>query len=451
MKIGFVSQPGDHVVPPRRARGSVAIVTHEVAVRLAVSHQVVVFARRRPGQPAQEAAEGGVEIRRVPAAMLPFQLLDRLPSLWARRRPPFTWRIYHLPYLLRVCWQLRRAHFDVIHLFSYSQWVPIVRLFNPRATIILHMHGESLTQLPSSTIHRQLQHADGLIGCSDYITEQIVRRFPHLADRCRTLYNGVDPYHFRPPRFRVSQRPGERRRILFVGRLSPEKGLHVLAEAFNQVVQRHPRAQLHLVGPQGLLPYSYHVGLSRDPKVRELRRFYGPSGVELAGRQLIRRLSYLADVRAAFSQPAAANVRILDAVTHWELPGVYRDADLFVFPSVWPEPFGMPIVEAMASGLPVVATRGGGIPEIVDPGTTGLLVERGDAEALAAAIIALLDSDKLRHAMGRAARRHAVERFTWDHVARRLADHYHSLRGLVTDASIPASPRFVFSEMAEGP
>jgi glycosyltransferase involved in cell wall biosynthesis len=111
-------------------------------------------------------------------------------------------------------------------------------------------------------------------------------------------------------------------------------------------------------------------------------------------------------------------------VPHPALPEHYSEADVFVFPSVWEEPFGMPLVEAMAAGLPCVATRGGAFPEIVQDGRTGLLVERGDAQQLADAVLRLCENDSLRISMGQAARSRAREKFSWDHVADSLVEEY---------------------------
>jgi len=81
----------------------------------------------------------------------------------------------------------------------------------------------------------------------------------------------------------------------------------------------------------------------------------------------------------------------------------------------------------MAAGTPVVATRSGGIVETVRDGETGLLVAKNDAQALAEAIIQLLDNDALRESMGRAARARALGHFTWDRIAERAYAIYESL------------------------
>jgi glycosyltransferase involved in cell wall biosynthesis len=120
-------------------------------------------------------------------------------------------------------------------------------------------------------------------------------------------------------------------------------------------------------------------------------------------------------------------VSFTGSVPHRQLISFYKDADVFVFPSVWNEPFGMPIVEAMAAGVPVVSTRGGGIPEIVVDGKTGLLVERGDASALAEAILRLLSNENLREAIIRDAHERAVELLSWEKIVENLLYHYSNL------------------------
>ena len=82
-----------------------------------------------------------------------------------------------------------------------------------------------------------------------------------------------------------------------------------------------------------------------------------------------------------------------------ELVPHYHAASVFAFPSVCEETCPLPPIEAMASSLPVVATRDGALPELVEHGRTGLLVERSNAQALADAILELLNDPDRRHAM----------------------------------------------------
>jgi glycosyltransferase involved in cell wall biosynthesis len=91
--------------------------------------------------------------------------------------------------------------------------------------------------------------------------------------------------------------------------------------------------------------------------------------------------------------------------------GVYAAAEIVCQMSRWEEVFGFVIAEAMASGKPVVATRVGGIPELIDDGQTGFLVDRGDHQAMADKILALLADANLRRSMGCAGRLKAEIRF----------------------------------------
>jgi len=102
----------------------------------------------------------------------------------------------------------------------------------------------------------------------------------------------------------------------------------------------------------------------------------------------------------------ASQFRVLGPLPNPEVLALYPAADLVVVPSVIPDSLSRVLLEAMSAGRPVVATRVGGTPELVLHGETGLLVERGDPEALAAAIGALLADEALRERLGAAGRRH---------------------------------------------
>jgi glycosyltransferase involved in cell wall biosynthesis len=108
-----------------------------------------------------------------------------------------------------------------------------------------------------------------------------------------------------------------------------------------------------------------------------------------------------ADVRQALAG-AADRIVWLGRVDEAELPAVYASADLYVWPAIG-EAWGMSLLEAQAAGLPVVVGRSGGIPDIVADGDTGILVQTGDAHALALAAATLLDDGPRRRMMRTAA------------------------------------------------
>ena len=143
--------------------------------------------------------------------------------------------------------------------------------------------------------------------------------------------------------------PGGGGYAVFVGRLSPEKGLDTLLEAWPRLAGRVP---LKLIGD--------------GPLAGRVRAAVGP-GVEWLGRR-----------------PMAEVMAVIGA------------ADLLVMPSVWHEPFGRTVIEAFARGTPVAAARAGALPELVDHGRTGLLFRPGDPADLAATVLDLVgDRDRL--------------------------------------------------------
>ncbi|MGH7495313.1 MAG: glycosyltransferase family 4 protein [bacterium] len=139
--------------------------------------------------------------------------------------------------------------------------------------------------------------------------------------------------------------------------------------------------------------------------------------------------SYLAQLQERLPAGLTDCVTFSGAFPYSRLVDRYREAGVFVFPSVCQEAFGMPIIEAMACQVPVVATRSGGITEVVEDGSTGLLVERGDATALAQALMLLLANDELRRRMGTAARQRVRERFSWERIAADLYCEYERMLG----------------------
>jgi glycosyltransferase involved in cell wall biosynthesis len=265
------------------------------------------------------------------------------------------------------------------------------------------MHCDWLVELSRPMLERRLEATDLVLGCSDHVTRGIRARFPGVG--AETRYNGVDVERFRPA---PSRPPGT---IVFAGRLGPDKGVHVLCDAFRSVRRRVPDARLELVGPEAPVPREMQVALSDDPLVQELASFYDGSYVEA----LRERLGD--DVEA---------VTFRGALPEADMPAAYARGALVVLPSL-EEAFGRSLIEGMACGLPTVATRVGGMPEIVVDGETGLLVAPADADALADALVRLLQDGPLVDRLGAAARARAVERFSWDVIAERTLDLFRSL------------------------
>ncbi|MFN8121143.1 MAG: glycosyltransferase [Thermoleophilia bacterium] len=180
--------------------------------------------------------------------------------------------------------------------------------------------------------------------------------------------------------------------VLYVGRISREKGLDVLADAFRRAAVRRPDLRLAIVG-DGPYRRSLASALEGTP-----HRFMG----SLRG-------------------PALA--------------AAYAASDIFCLPSAT-ETFGQVALEAAASGLPVIVSDRGGARESVEDGVTGLVVPAGDAAAFAEAIATLADRPGRRRAMGEAGREAAGRRPGWDEVFEGLLASYEQ----VLDRAAPPGP-----------
>jgi glycosyltransferase involved in cell wall biosynthesis len=399
VRIAFVTQPGHAVLP---ALGSVEIEQRYVAERLAGrDHKVMVFASAVGEQDRPDEVHNGVLysfVRHFGA-----RYTRRIERLWRQRspqRPLFAAQIHMLGYWIGVAVRARRARADVIWIANYSQAVPIIRRLNPGATVALHMHCDWLVLLDRRMVERRLARVDLVVGCGDGISDRVRARFPELADRCVTLHNGVDVGTFGNLPLVRDRNDGEVR-ILFVGRISPEKGVHVLFEAFNEVWRRNPRVRLTLVGGPSIARGEWE--LSDAPWTRGLDRFYAGDYSQL--------------LQESLDPDAAGQVTMTGFVPHDEIVEHYRTADLLVCPSVWNEPFAVPPLEGMAAGLPVVASAAGGFVECVEDGKTGFLVPPGDSQALAEAISSLVEDRELRERLGAAGRGRALDLYSFDSMA----------------------------------
>ncbi|MGB3571193.1 MAG: glycosyltransferase family 4 protein [Phormidesmis sp.] len=470
MKVAFINQPWNSVTAPVSA-GSIPIWTYETARRFVQDtsiqnspsaqdpsaqdpsaqatqsgHQAVIYARRDGQQSAAETCEG-IEYRRVSVAGM--RHYDKMAAVGERLFPSLlyigSW-FYSLPYILRIAVDLRRQQCDVAHVHNFSQFVPVIKLFNPKIKVVLHMHCEWLNQFERTVIAKRLAQTDLIVGCSDYITNKIKARFPEFSDRCQRVFNGVDINQFKPAEAAVKEvsikeaavkkfalqaathkksalqetvqindtdeKTGPN--VLFVGRISPEKGLHTLIEAFSKLTEHFPTARLHIVGPNQPTASKFLADLSDDPLVSRLSEFGS--------------VNYLAHLKEKLPSKLKDQVFFPGAVSHQALHHYFQTSDILVNPSV-SESFGMSLVEAMAAGISTVATQVGGMADVVVSGETGLLVSPEQPDELAIAMAQLLSDRTLRAQFGKAGRARAVGVFSWEMIASDLKHCYIQMLG----------------------
>jgi glycosyltransferase involved in cell wall biosynthesis len=415
VRIAFVHQPWNAVVPPVDNADSIALWTDQVARGLCRDHAVVCYSRRGPNQAASTVLDG-IEYRRIGWGYDRYlrygRALDEF-GLLPPERSFFGSSWYYRRYGRRIARDVQSVGVDIVHVHNLSQFVPWIKRRNPGTKIVLHMHADWLIELNRRWLKPRLAAADAIVCCSGYFASGIRKAWPEFASRVHVVYNGVDPEELAGTG-EGSPRSDEARRILFVGRVIPDKGVHILIEAFNRLIEELPHAELTIVGPVPLLQRaSFAIHTSKEAMVRELARFGGAS--------------FEGYIRSRLTPAAAKRVIITGEIPRTELLRRYRDSDLLVLPSIYPEGFGIPLVEAACCGLPAVATRRGGMPEVVIDGETGRLVEAGDAAGLYAAIADLLKDDAKCRSMGQAARARALELFTWSRIVAQLRRVYAGL------------------------
>ncbi len=242
-----------------------------------------------------------------------------------------------------------------------------------------------------------VESADRVIAISAQMREDVLAHFSVDADRVPVIHNGVDAGAFRRTERRDAlDRHGIRPPyVLFVGRISEQKGI------------------FHLLEAAASLPQDIQLVLCASaPDTPELEARLGSAVAQLP------------------------RVRWLNAMLPREdVVQLYSHAALFVCPSVY-EPFGLINLEAMACGTPVVATAVGGIREVVVHDETGWLVPPANPPALAAAMRALLAQPERGAAFGRAGRRRVESRFSWERIAELTLEVYRD--AIAAHRSAPA-------------
>ena len=323
-------------------------------------------------------------------------------------RPRWSTRLHHPAHVFEGVRALRRRSVDAIELtHEFANLAPARRLARG-VPVITQLHAVWVDDHPH--LARRLLGADAVATVSDFVRTAICAIEPRLEPHAATVRNGVDLNAF-PGRASILAAHGEavarwRRRlaavdrplIVAVGRVAPEKGHHVLAEAAALLATRGHDPVVAVAGPIG---GAYErPGRARSRQWRDIEALIP---------------HYAERTRAAAGR---ASFHLLGGLSPDDVRLLLAAADVFAAPSLTPEPCPLPILEALAMEAPAVTSETGGYPELV--GDAALLVPAGDPPALAAALARLLDDPSLRLELGARARPQAA-RHTWDATAAALA------------------------------
>ncbi len=215
-----------------------------------------------------------------------------------------------------------------------------------------------------------------------FVSKALKRQYAQMSldiTRGVIIYNGVDPglFSFQPQHI-LRRAPDEPYRILFSGRITPEKGIVTLLAALNKLrtLPGLEQSRLSLLG----VPQSDAYGV-------ELRSHITGLGLENA-------------------------IEFLQPVPRSEVPAVYAEHDLLAFTSEWEEPFALTLLEGMAVGLPVVTTLTGGSFEIVRDGENAIAFRTGDPDDLVQKLAWTLTHPTQAAGIGRRASEEIREHYT---------------------------------------
>ena len=408
MKIAFIFPP----IWTPHSDGSLQIWNREVTTQLSKSCDVLVYSGLF--EFSRREIICGVKYRRF-STRLDNRLIKRyqyIHSALRIKRPLFSTDLWYTAYALKIAMDLRKQSCDVVHVYNYPQFAWLIKRLNPKLRVVLNMHGEWLTQFAFTNLHQRLREIDLILTCSNFMTKSTAARFPDLANRCKTVPMGVSPDLFTVAGQAQRQETCPPRKLLYVGRISPEKGVHDLLDAFEIICRQYPDATLTVVGPEWVALREHIVDPSLDQSlISRLAPFYEKG--------------YLSQLKQRLSPAAAKQVTFTGLVPYNEIAKYYAAADIYINPSLY-ESFGMSILEAMAAGLPVVTTRVGAVPELLPDQQNGLVVDLANPAAIADAVVQLFANPDLCASIPRVARQ-VSRQFSWDAICSALMQEYQTL------------------------
>ena len=279
------------------------------------------------------------------------------------------------------------AHIHMASRGSYTRKSIIIRLTKfLGAKTIIHLHGgEFETFYSKECSERKKQHIRATFDMAD----RIIVLSKSSLECVNTIVNNVDKVcivYNASPEITLPKRSSEQKNILFLGRLSQNKGVEDLIDAFAKITSTHPDIQLQLAGDGDITRYKTQA-------------------IQLG---IASRVDFLGWISGEAKRQCLAN------------------ATIYCLPS-YHEALGMGILEAMSANVVVVATNVGGIPDVIENGKEGILVEAGNVDALAIALSTMLENDELRAQYVNAAKSKYRLNFSPNIIIPQLNDIYKEL------------------------
>lgn len=274
----------------------------------------------------------------------------------------------------------------VLHIHNRPLYAIEARRRGYRGKILLHMHNDLVDYIDVGQQERLWKSIDALAFCSDYLREQALLRYGDAVRDSVVIPNGVPAASISDV---ATQYDGRHLRLVFAGRLVPEKGVLEAIAICLALSTAGLGASLDIVGGTG--SGSTH---ENTPYFRDVQRA-------------------VASANRAIGREA---IRVLGPKLHPEVLDIFARSHVLLLPCRWNEPFGMVALEAMAKQCVPVVPRRGGLPDVV--GNSGVIVDDRDGDRTADAFVEAIRRellprlDELANAAGKRARL-----MTWEAVA----------------------------------
>lgn len=318
-----------------------------------LGHEVTLIAQATGLNDHSQESREDVDLRIAPEIEMMQRATDERNEQWQRLEALMDAK---QPQVMHIH-NLARLDINLIRRVSTNWNLPIV----------LTLHGNWFeTKLFPGFAKNQLQSIDKLVAISPYISDTYLENFPELESRVEIIPNGTATVDSPTPL-------GDN--FVFLGRLSPDKGVLQLLSAFFHMSKLHPDARLVIAGD--------------GPEKRLVENVIEDFG-----------LTHLVSMTGWLGEP--------------ELRKVIERARAVIVPSVTPEPFGLAAIEAMSMGRPIIYTNQGALPWIAEGGKGGIPFESGSIEQLVAAMREFHHHKPRAEAAGRAAYEIVQKRFSID-------------------------------------
>lgn len=262
--------------------------------------------------------------------------------------------------------------------------------------LLVTIHGSDLFPLKNKFFRKMqgfvAKNADIITVNTEATKKELLSRFPNIASKIKVIPMGVNSNIFRKRSIKKPQKYLKNRILLFVGRLSDQKGLHYLIDSMHDISKYEPSIKLLIVGE-------------------------GPYKKELEQRIHEKRID--------------KHVEFLGSMPTDEIARHHNFADVFVMPSLatktGTEALGLAMLEAMSSGCAVIGTNVGGIPFAIKDGYNGILVKQKDSNELSNAVITLLKDRKKAGELGKNAAKFIRMNYSWEKVSMEFSKMYKQL------------------------